>query len=40
MLLILSAEKSGKNNPPEALAAFRQSTGALDRWMDRIAAAR
>lgn len=40
MLLILSAEKSGKNNPSEALTAFRQSTGALDRWMDRIAAAR
>lgn len=35
-LLILSAEKVGGNDPQTAIAAFRQSAGPLDRWIDRL----
>jgi exosortase A len=40
MLLILSAEDSGKGKPAEALAAFRKAAGPLDQWMDRTAGLR
>lgn len=40
MLLILSAEKQGAENPEAVIAAFRQSTGSLDDWMDRVARVR
>jgi EpsI family protein len=37
MLLILSAEEGEHSSAEAATAAFRQSTGPVDRWMDRIA---
>lgn len=37
MVLILSAEGGAGGKPEAALAAFRQATGPLDAWMDRIA---
>ena len=40
MLLILSAEDRPGQPARQSLAAFQQSTGPLDSWMDRIAALR
>ena len=40
MLLILSAENAQGNKPQEALAAFRQAAGPMDRWMDGIGGVR
>lgn len=39
-MLILSAEESRKSNAARALDAFRQSTGPVGAWMDRIVAVR
>lgn len=36
-LLILSAEEGGASLPEQELAAFRQSIGPVDQWMDRTA---
>ena len=40
MMLILSAEESPGQQAAPAIAAFRQATGPLGPWMDRIAAVR
>lgn len=40
MLLILSAEEKPGKPAAQTLAAFRQSTGSIEGWMDRIAALR
>ncbi len=40
MMLILSAEEKPGKPAAQSLAAFRQSTGPLEGWMDRIAALR
>jgi len=40
MMLILSAEEHHAQPAAEAVAAFRQSLGPLDRWMDRTAGLR
>ena len=40
LMLILSAEEAPGRPAAEALSAFRQSTGPLGAWMDRIAALR
>ena len=40
MMLIISAEDHPARPAQQSLAAFRQSTGPLDSWMDRIAALR
>ncbi len=37
MVLILSAEAGTASTPEASLAAFRQATGPLDAWMDRMA---
>ncbi len=37
ILLILSAEENSAASPKASLAAFRQATGPLDAWMDRMA---
>jgi hypothetical protein len=40
MTLIISAEERPGQSAAQSLAAFQQSTGPLDGWMDRIAALR